>query len=297
MKLRILGLSSNGLHRVSSLFLIALAVALLGCQARQRELMPAIQITRAPVASLGGPKAMDDMEGKVSGARAGDHVVLYAFSEVWWIQPFKRAGLTDIQPDSTWRNSSHLGTDYAALLVEPGYHPALKPGSIAAIGNGVLATAVVKGGGPAVVPKTIHFSGYDWTAQTADNDTAGETQSYDPDNAWVDEKGLTVEGKQYSFLREGMWRSDVPPRTGMTVDVGFDPDGAPVEVYAVSESQIAKEQAQKALDGALRHGGALGASVGGGLKGRFGPLTIRSCSEELPSRFACTSRMLFLKSL
>ncbi len=85
---------------------------------------------------------------------------------------------------------------------------------------------------------------------------------------------VTVEGRQYSFLLEGMWRSDVPPRTGMTVDVGFDAEGAPVEVYAVSESQIAKEQAHKALDGALRHGGALGASVGGGFKGRFGPLTI-----------------------
>ena len=85
---------------------------------------------------------------------------------------------------------------------------------------------------------------------------------------------LTVEGKQYSFLLEGMWRSEVPPRTGMAVDVGFDAEGAPTEVYAVSEGQVAKEQAQKALGGALRHGGILGASVGGGLKGRFGPLTI-----------------------
>jgi len=85
---------------------------------------------------------------------------------------------------------------------------------------------------------------------------------------------LTVEGKQYSFLLEGMWRSEVPPRPGMAVDVGFDSDGAPAEVYAVSETQIAKEQAQRALGGALRHGGAIGASVGGGLKGRFGPVTI-----------------------
>ncbi len=85
---------------------------------------------------------------------------------------------------------------------------------------------------------------------------------------------LTVEGKQYSFLLEGMWRSEVPPRPGMAVDVGFDSDGAPMEVYAVSETQVAKEQAQRALGGALRHGGAIGASVGGGLKGRFGPVTI-----------------------
>ncbi|WP_263376049.1 hypothetical protein [Granulicella aggregans] len=93
---------------------------------------------------------------------------------------------------------------------------------------------------------------------------------------------LTVEGKQYSFLLEGMWRSEVSPRPGMTVDVNFDSDGAPAEVFAVSESQIAKEQAQRAFSGALRHGealggavtGAIGASVAGGLKRRLGPLTI-----------------------
>jgi hypothetical protein len=167
----------------------ALLLSLLGCHARKRDLKPTIEITRMPAASVGGPKVMDYMEGRVSGARAGDRVVLYAYSEVWWIQPFKNAGLTNIQPDSSWRNSTHLGTDYAALLVEPGYRPPRKLGSIPAIGNGVLATAVVKGSGPAIVPKAIHFSGYDWTAQGADNDTAGETQSYDPNNAWVDDKG------------------------------------------------------------------------------------------------------------
>ena len=85
---------------------------------------------------------------------------------------------------------------------------------------------------------------------------------------------LTVEGKQYSFLLEGMWRSEVPPRCGMVVDVGFNGAGAPAEVYAISESQIAEEQTHKALDGVLRQGGTLGSSVGGGLKGRFSLLTI-----------------------
>jgi hypothetical protein len=101
---------------------------------------------------------------------------------------------------------------------------------------------------------------------------------------------LTVEGKQYSFRPEGMWRSEVPPRPGMTVDVNFDTEGAPAEVFAVSESQIAKEHAQKAIDGALRHGGAVrevfGASVGGGLKRSMGPLTIAAEAIMLLSFFA-----------
>lgn len=77
---------------------------------------------------------------------------------------------------------------------------------------------------------------------------------------------LTVEGVQYTFTLENMWRSDVPPRTGMTVDVQFNADGAPEAVHAVSEGQIAKELAQKTLSGALRQG----ETVGSGMKARFG---------------------------
>ncbi len=52
---------------------------------------------------------------------------------------------------------------------------------------------------------------------------------------------LTAEGKQYSFVLEGMWRSEVPPRLGMLVDVHFDSEGAPATVYAVSDGQVERE--------------------------------------------------------
>ena len=77
---------------------------------------------------------------------------------------------------------------------------------------------------------------------------------------------LTVDGTQYSFTLEGMWRSDIPPRTGMMVEVNFNSAGAPEAVYAVSEGQIAKEQAQKALASALHHG----ETMKGGILKRFG---------------------------
>ena len=32
------------------------------------------------------------------------------------------APFTAIRSDLTWKNSTHLGSDYAALLVDPGYH-------------------------------------------------------------------------------------------------------------------------------------------------------------------------------
>ena len=67
---------------------------------------------------------MDFIEGRVGGAKPGQQVVLYARSGgVWWIQPLVANPYTKIQTDLAWKNTTHLGTDYAALLVEPGYRP------------------------------------------------------------------------------------------------------------------------------------------------------------------------------
>jgi len=45
---------------------------------------------------------------------------------------------------------------------------------------------------------------------------------------------MTVEGKQYSFAVEGVWRSEVAPQAGMLVDVEFDSEGAPERIFMVS---------------------------------------------------------------
>jgi hypothetical protein len=135
---------------------------------------------------------MTVIEGRVSGSRNGQQVVLYARSGgAWWIQPFREHAFTEIQTNSTWKNDTHLGSDYAALLVEPGYHPAWKTNDLPTEGNGVIAINVVKGQAPAkaAIPKVIHFSGYDWTVLDAMNDRGGVINPYDPANAWTDQKG------------------------------------------------------------------------------------------------------------
>lgn len=81
---------------------------------------------------------------------------------------------------------------------------------------------------------------------------------------------LVVDGMQHTFTLERLWRSDIPPRVGMTIDAFFDTEGILESVRAVSDAQVAKEQAQKALSGALRHGEA----VGGAVRARFGATTI-----------------------
>jgi hypothetical protein len=134
---------------------------------------------------------MDFIEGRVTNATPSEQIVLYAHSGLWWIQPFASRSSTKIQPDSTWKNSTHLGTEYAALLVEPGFHAPTRIVDLPAVGNGVIAVATAEGKPAApTVSKVIHFSGYDWTVRSAGSDRGGQLNSYDPANAWTDKSGF-----------------------------------------------------------------------------------------------------------
>jgi hypothetical protein len=68
---------------------------------------------------------------------------------------------------------------------------------------------------------------------------------------------LMVEGQQYSFGLEGVWKSEVPAKPGLVVDVDFDQDRNITGITAVPESQLAKEQATLALEAAKARGGKL----------------------------------------
>jgi hypothetical protein len=146
-----------------------------------------------PIADPGGPEKLDYIQGRTSNAGPDQQIVLYAHSGgVWWIQPFVDHPFTKIQPDSTWKNSTHLGTEYAALLVNADYHPALK---LAALPEESIVAMAVAPGGPGKrgtstwSPKTIRFSGYDWIARSASSDRGGVPNPYDPANAWTDQRG------------------------------------------------------------------------------------------------------------
>jgi hypothetical protein len=173
---------------------LALACFLLGSCGRQPvSSVPSVVFDRVPRADLGGPERLDTIEGHATGAGPGQHIVLYAKSEeIWWIQPFTEKPFTKIERDSRWKSQTHLGTDYAALLVDPGYRPPQTTETEPVVGAGVIAVTVVKGQGPPPVVspvKTLHFSGYDWTVRTAGSYRGGSHNSFDPANAWTDEKG------------------------------------------------------------------------------------------------------------
>ena len=59
---------------------------------------------------------------------------------------------------------------------------------------------------------------------------------------------LMIEGRQYWFSMEGVWKSEVPPKPGLAVDVKLDRAGQILAITAVFESQLANEQAERSVD-------------------------------------------------
>lgn len=160
------------------------------CQSSFVETEPSIEFSRVPPKGDGSADRLDKIEGRVKGARPGQRLVLFAQSGVWWVQPFAVQPFTEIQPDSTWKSSTHPGLEYAALLVDSRYRPPLTVDVLPEKGGAVLAVATVKGGAPASPPKTIQFSGYQWEVRDIPSSTGGSINSYDPANAWVDNNGF-----------------------------------------------------------------------------------------------------------
>jgi hypothetical protein len=154
---------------------------------------PSIEFTKIPVAAVGGLDNMDTIAGRVIGVGPEQRIVLYAKSGGrWWIQPFARDPLfTKIQEDSKWKNVTHLGEEYAALLVDPRYSPPQTTDALPATGDAIAAVAVVKGqpADPSLPLKLLHFSGYDWSVRDLLSYRGGSMNSFDPANAWTDENG------------------------------------------------------------------------------------------------------------
>jgi signal transduction histidine kinase len=137
--------TANRLARERALLLIV-CVFLNGCRSREYSIpRPTIEFTRLPPAAEGGPDRVDTIEGRVIGGRPGQQIVLYAQWGPWWVQPLADHPFTTIQADSKWSNSTHFGTEYAALLVDPGYRPRARMDLLPSEGAGVSVVAITKG--------------------------------------------------------------------------------------------------------------------------------------------------------
>jgi hypothetical protein len=163
-----------------------------GCGRSHLSRQPSIEFTQIPRAvPAGGPEELDHISGRVANGVPGANVVIYAHSEgTWWVQPYRAHALTSIESDGNWKNVTHLGTEYAALLVTRDYQPTARVSDLPSLNRDVIAVAVTKGSsGKPPAPATLQFSGYDWRVRSGEGDADGQPCDYEASNAWVDDQG------------------------------------------------------------------------------------------------------------
>ncbi len=193
------------LARTATLSVLLASLVLTGCHSSSRNSAPTVAFSKVAAAYQESPYKTDITErdyktdlinGRVTGARPGQRIVLYAKTDGRWGlcrqsgQPF-----TNIEADGRWKASVHLGIQYAALLVDLTYNPPEQTESLPIVGNGVVTLAVVNGEGPAPAlpsPKILNFSGYEWTTSTGPIFHAGSRNFFDPANTQPGIRNLQV---------------------------------------------------------------------------------------------------------
>ena len=148
--------------------------AVAGCRDAASARTPSIEFVTVPEFGEGGPQRLVKIEGHAIGGRPGQRIVIYARSGGWWVQPMANEPFTTIQSDGSWRNDTHVGTEYAALLVDAEYRPAARADVLPEVGGPIAAVATVKGVGETVRPvRTLTFSGYVWQVRQVSSDRGG----------------------------------------------------------------------------------------------------------------------------
>src|SRR6201993_4606441 len=188
--------------RTATFSVLLVYFVLTGCHSSPKNSASTVAFSKVPAAQESdykidiiedGDYKRDISEGRATGARPGQRIVLYAKTDGRW-ELCRQSGqrFTNIGADGRWKASVHLGIQYAALLIDPTYNSPEQTESLPIVGNDVVALAVVNGEGPAPVlpsPKILHFSGYDWTTSTGPIFRAGSRNFFDPANVWTDERG------------------------------------------------------------------------------------------------------------
>jgi hypothetical protein len=161
------------------------------CYSEKNRASPSIEFTRIPPAAQGGKERVDTISGRVTNALPKQQIVIYAHSGQWWVQPEPDRPFIPIKADSTWSTETHLGFEYAALLVDADYHPLPTMDVAPTQGESIALVTIVKGvGTPQLAPsRSLKFSGYDWGVRMIESDKGGVSNLYDAENAWTDASG------------------------------------------------------------------------------------------------------------
>lgn len=207
--------------RVSFFFrfiLLLLCIWLSGCHSAGRVAEPSITFSKVPPASEEGPIKFYEIAGTVTGATTRQKIVLFAHTKRWWLlEPVASDPYTNITREAHWKRVTHAGSEYAALLVNPGYVPPTTLVTLPRPAGDVLAVASVKGIKQDGTTESrsirkITFSGYEWELCDFYNDRAGTLNVWDPANAWVDRAGflhlrISKEGDEWKSAAVRLQRS------------------------------------------------------------------------------------------
>jgi len=152
--------------RGKSLSVLAAVCLVLGaCHSQPTTSTPALAFSKVPQSDPEARNKNATVEGRATGFRPGQRIVLYIKSDGrWGLQRSFGQPFTKIANNGRWSSSSDLGTEYAALLVDSNYNPPELTEALPIVGSGVAAVAMVKGAGPEPElpsPKKLSFSGYE----------------------------------------------------------------------------------------------------------------------------------------
>jgi hypothetical protein len=171
---------------------------------------------------------MEIVSGTVRNPPPGARVVVYVQSRgSWYVQPLGVRPFTTIGKDGRWSTLTHLGAQYAAVLVGPEHRPAKVLPALPSVDQSVLGIKAVSGNPSSVKPPHfLRFSTYDWTVLQTGSDRHGTPHRYEVSNTSVDEQGylhlrVTKQGTEWTCAEVVLQRSLGYGRYSAVVD-GLD---------------------------------------------------------------------------
>lgn len=193
---------------------LIIGTALLSCGTQRTATTASIVFIHVPTQDTGGAGDMDTLSGKVEDLQPGSLLVIYAYSKgSWYVQPITVHPFTPIKGDGAWSTLTHLGGEYAAILVKTGYHPANTLRTLPRVGGPVMVVKSTPGVPSANLPERIlRFSGYDWKVRQLASDRYGTPHVYKLSNVVLDAEGylhlqVTKQGDDWTCSEVALPRS------------------------------------------------------------------------------------------
>ena len=128
-------------------------------------------------------------------------VVLFAKTDMWYVQPLVASPYTSVCSDGSWENWSHPWSTVVALLVDESYSPGATRTYHPSTDSGVLAWDEYP---QKSTDRFLSFGGYEFRVKVAEDYRAGPGPNYfsgAEEDIWVDAEGLHLNIVQ----REDKW--------------------------------------------------------------------------------------------